>query len=152
MDLEYLQRTMIFSPKFQYIPGEHEAEKASNSYIMSLIAIMGGLPLPIINLIATLFFYLGNRKGTYFVRWHCTQALLSQFFLLPFNSVGFWWTISIIFSHETISSNYIAYIITLFIFNLVEFIGTIYSAIVTRKGEHVEWWFIGDLTNIICKR
>jgi hypothetical protein len=143
---------MIFSPKFQYTPGEHEAEKASNSYIMSLIAIMGGLPLPIINLIATLFFYLGNRKGTYFVRWHCTQALLSQFFLLPFNSVGFWWTISIIFSHEMISSNYIAYIITLFIFNLVEFIGTIYSAIVTRKGEHVEWWFIGDLTNIICKK
>jgi hypothetical protein len=137
--------------KFEYLPNEHEAEKASNSYIMSLVAIIGGFPLPIINLIATAIFYLGNRKGTYYVRWHCTQALLSQFFLLPFNSVGFWWTVSIIFSHETISSNYISYIITLFIFNLIEFIGTIYSAIVTRKGEHVEWWFIGGLTNLICK-
>ena len=47
----------------------------------------------IINLLATLIFYLGNRKGTYFVRWHCTQALLSQLSLLFMNSFGFWWTI-----------------------------------------------------------
>jgi len=142
---------MISTEKFMYTPSEHEAEKASNSYIMSLIAIMGGLPLPIINLLATLIFYLGNRKSTYFVRWHCTQALLSQFFLLPFNSAGFWWTISIIFTPETLSSKYIAYIITILIFNLIEFVGTIYSAIVTRKGQHIEWWVIGGLTNLICK-
>jgi len=142
---------MISAKSFMYVPDEHEAEKASNSYVMSLVAIMGGFPLPIINLLATLIFYMGNRKGTYFVRWHCTQALLSQFFLLPFNSIGFWWTISIVFSHEMVSSNFIAYIITIFIFNLIEFIGTIYSAIVTRKGQHVQWWFIGGLTNIICK-
>jgi len=89
LDLEHIQRTMIATHKFHYEPSEHEAEKASNSYVMSLIAIMGGLPLPIINLIATFVFYLGNRRGTYFVRWHCTQALLSQFVLLPFNSAGF---------------------------------------------------------------
>jgi len=151
LDLEHLQRIMIATLKFHYEPDEHEAEKASNSYVMSLVAIMGGLPMPIINLIATLFFFIGNRKGTYFVRWHCTQALLSQFFLLPFNSAGFWWTVSIIFTPETISSKYIAYILTIFIFNLIEFIGTVYTAIVTRKGEHVEWWVIGGLTNLICK-
>lgn len=137
--------------KFQYTPDEHELEKASNSYLMSLIAIMGGLPLPIINLIATFAFFLGNRKGTYFVRWHCIQALFSQLFLLPFNSAGFWWTVSIIFTSETISSPYIAYIITIFIFNLIEFISTIYSAIETRKGKHVEWWVIGGLTDLFCK-
>lgn len=142
---------MIASDKFNYTITEHEAEKASNSYVMSLIAIMGGLPLPIVNLIATFVFFLANRRGTYFIRWHCTQALLSQFFLLPFNSAGFWWSISIIFTHETLSSTYIAYMITLFIFNLIEFIGTIYSAVETRKGRHIEWWFIGGLTNLICK-
>ena len=41
---------------FAYEPSEHEAEKASNSYLMSLIAIIAGLPLPIINLLATLIF------------------------------------------------------------------------------------------------
>jgi hypothetical protein len=142
---------MIVSDKFNYTISEHEAEKASNSYVMSLIAIMGGLPLPIINLIATFFFFLANRRGTYFTRWHCTQALLSQFFLLPFNSAGFWWTISILFTPETLSSKYIAYMITIFIFNLIEFIGTIYTAVETRKGKHIEWWFIGGLTDLICK-
>lgn len=135
-----------------YSPTEHEAEKASNSYLMSLVAAIAGLPLPIINLIATFIFYMGNRKGTYFVRWHSTQALLSQFSLLFMNSFGFWWTVSIIFSDVVITNYYIAYVITVLLFNLAELIATIYSAIRTRKGEHVKWWLYGDLTNMICRR
>lgn len=134
-----------------FTPSEHEAEKASNSYLMSLIAVIVGLPLPILNLIATFAFYLGNRKGTYFVRWHCTQALLSQASLLIVNSVGFWWTISIIFGSESISNDYIAYLFAAFIFNLIEFIATIHTAIQTRKGKHISWWLYGDLTDLICK-
>lgn len=135
-----------------YSPTDHEAEKASNSYLMSLVAAIAGLPLPIINLIATFIFYMGNRKGTYFVRWHCTQALLSQFSLLFMNSFGFWWTVSIIFSDAVVTNYYVAYMITVVLFNLIEFIATIYTAIHTRKGEHVQWWLYGDLTNLICRR
>lgn len=142
---------MIHIKKFSYDPSEHEKERASNSYLMSLIAIIAGLPLPIINLIATLIFYVGNRKSTYFVRWHCTQALVSQLSMFFINSVAFWWTIAIVFTDESLSANYIAYIITAFIFNFTEFIATIYTAIQTRKGIHVEWWFYGTITNLICK-
>lgn len=142
---------MITISKFKYEPGEHEAEKASNSYLMSMIALIVGMPLPIINFIATLIFYFGNRNGTYFVRWHCTQALLSQLSVLIINSIGFWWTISIIFTEDVISNQYIAYIIVLLFLNLFEFVSTIYSAIQTRKGLHVEWWFYGSLTDLICK-
>ncbi len=149
--MEYNKRAMIKTAKFTYEPEEHETEKASNSYLMSLIAIIAGIPLPIINLIATLIFYLGNRKETYFVRWHCTQALLSQISILFINSFGFWWTVSILFTDEIITNKYIAYIIAAFIFNLSEFIATIYTAIQTRKGIHVTWWFYGNLTNLICK-
>jgi hypothetical protein len=138
--------------RFYYEPGEHEAEKASNSYLMSLIALIAGLPFPVINLIATFIFYLGNRKGTFFVRWHCTQALLSQFSLLLINGFGFSWTISIIFGSEYISNRFIAYIFAGVIFNLIEFVATIYTAINTRKGIHIEWWFYGGLTNLICKQ
>lgn len=136
---------------FSYEPGEHEAEKASNSYLMSLIALIAGLPLPIINLIATFIFFMGNRKGTYFVRWHCTQALLSQVSMLFINSYGFWWTVSIIFTEESISNRYLSYIIAAFLINLIEFIATIYTAIQTRKGIHIEWWFYGNLTHLLCK-
>ena len=142
---------MINIKKFTCQPGEHEAEKASNSYLMSLVALIAGLPLPIMNLIATLVFYVSNRKGTYFVRWHCMQALLSQLSMLFINSFGFWWTVSIIFSNEIITAKYIAYIIVALIFNITEFIVTIYTAIQTRKGIHIEWWFYGNLTNLICR-
>ncbi|MBS1952096.1 MAG: hypothetical protein OJF59_000960 [Cytophagales bacterium] len=137
--------------KFGHEPSEHEAENASNSYLMSLVAVVAGLPLPIMNLVATLFFYIGNRKGSHFVRWHCTQALLSQASLLPVNSIGFWWTISIIFSNEQISSKYIAYLITIVLFNLFDFIATMIAAVQTRKGIHVEWWLYGSVTNLICR-
>lgn len=130
---------------------ESEAEKASNGYLMSLVALMVGLPLPIVNLLATLVFYLGNRRSAFFVRWHCTQALLSQMLLFPLNSLGFWWTISIVFGSRLADDSFIAYLITLFLFNLLEFVTTLRSAIVTRKGKHVEWWFIGGLTHLVCK-
>lgn len=143
--------SLIQETTFAYKPSDHEAEKASNSYLMSLVALVAGLPLPIINLFATLFFYLANRKGTFFVRWHCIQALFSQLTLLCMNSFGFWWTISIIFSGEKATNQYFGYLFTIIIFNIFEFISTIYSAIQTRKGIHVQQWLFGGLTNLICK-
>jgi uncharacterized Tic20 family protein len=142
---------MIEQVPFAYKPSEHETEKASNSYLMSLVAVVAGLPLPIINLLATFFFFMANRKGTYFVRWHCMQALLSQLALLCFNSIGFWWTVSIIFTDETVSNQYFAYLFTVILFNILELVSTIYSAIQTRKGKHVQFWFFGNITNLICK-
>ena len=136
---------------FSYNPTEHEREKASNSYLMSLVAVIAGLPLPIINLLATLFFYIGNRKSTYFVRWHCIQALLSQMVLLFANSYSFWWTVSIIFTDEKATNNYFAYLFTVIVFNVLEIISTIYCAVQTRKGKHVQVFFFGNVTNLICR-
>lgn len=142
---------MMWIKPFDYTPSDHESEKASNSYLMSLIAVLAGLPLPIVNLIATFIFYFNNRKGTYFVRWHCTQALIAQAALLVANSFGFWWTIGIIFGNDSLTNNYVAYMFTIICFNVAELIGTIFSAIQTRKGRHIVWWFYGPITNLICK-
>jgi uncharacterized membrane protein len=132
-------------------PLEHEMERASNSYLMSLLALIVGAPLPIINLIATLIFYLGNRRSSFFVRWHCTQALLSQLSVFFLNSYGFWWTMSIMFTDAAISNEYVAYMITVGLFNVFEFISTLYTAIEVRKGKHVRWWIIGDITDQLVK-
>ncbi len=142
---------MSLPATFPYKPDDFESEKASNSYLMSVVAVIAGLPLPIINLLATVIFYFGNRKGSYFVRWHCTQALLSQLTVLVMNSAGFYWTLSIIFGDKTLHNDYIAYMITILLFNLAEFIATVYAAIQTRKGHHVELWLFGPITQTICK-
>jgi uncharacterized Tic20 family protein len=143
---------MIKVTTFTYPPNDYEAEKASNSYLMSLIALMVGFPLPIINLLATLLFYLNNRKALPYVKWHCTQALLSQLLIVVINSIAFSWTMAIIFGKPSISDAYIAYLLTIFIFNVSEFLVTIYTAIETRKGKHVEWWLFGPITNLIIKK
>jgi uncharacterized Tic20 family protein len=132
-----------------YKPNEYERERASNSYLMSVVAIMVGAPLPIVNMLATLFFYIGNRKSTPYVKWHCMQALLSQLTVFIMNAVAFTWTLRIIFGSLTLSDNYIGYIITVVVFNIIEFAITVNAAINVRKGHHVEWPLWGTLTNEI---
>jgi len=134
-----------------YKPQDYESERASNSYLMSLVALIIGLPLPIINLLATLFFYIQQRKSSFFVRWHCTQALLSQAMVVVLNGIGLSWTLSIIFGPKSLSNDYFAYLVVLFLFNIIEIATTIYTAIEVRKGRHLEWWLVGPLTNLICK-
>jgi uncharacterized Tic20 family protein len=151
--MEHLQRPMTVTEfNFNtYIPNDSEREKASFSYLMSVVSLMAGLPLPIINLIASLIFLLGNRNATFFVRWHCMQALLSQLTVFVMNVVGFSWTMKVVFSDAPVSNHYIAYIITIIIFNLYEIVANIISAIKVREGKHKSWWFWGELTDLIMK-
>lgn len=142
---------MIKITQFFYEPNTSECEKASASYLMSLVTIFIGMPLPVINLIASFLFYLLNKKSTHFVRWHCTQVLISQLFLFGINSVGFSWTLSCLLGIVSFSNLYFSYLISLLIFNLIEIVSSIVSAIQTRKGKHVEWWAFNDVTNFLCK-
>jgi uncharacterized membrane protein len=130
---------------------EFEAEQASKIYIISLMVVKVGIPLPIFNFLGVLLFYFVNRKENYFVRWHSTQTLLAQLTTLFVNSLGFWWTMSILFNSTKITNAFLAYIITLLLFNVIEYIAIIYTAIETRKGKHISWWFYGSLTQLICK-
>lgn len=134
-----------------YSPEEHELESAANSYLMSLLAAMAGLPFPIVNLLGTVLFFFANRKATYFVRWHCMQALISQFPLFCTNSILFWWTVRVLAGWQEISSFYFAYLFTVIIFNVIDFIATIYTAVRVRKGRQVEWYVYGGITDLMCK-
>ena len=142
---------MWSTPPFSYRPDEYEAEKASNSYLMSVVAVMAGLPFPVVNLAATVAFFFANRAARPFVRWHCTQALVSQAAMLAMNVPGVWWTLAILFGPAELTNTYVAYVITIVVFNLLEFIATIYAAIETRKGRHVEWWVFGAITNAVMR-
>lgn len=143
---------MIQEKKLDEKISEGSCERASNVYLMSLVVIIAGMPLPILNLLATFFFYVAHRKGSYFVRWHCSQALLSQVVVFLINTTGFWWTIFIILGEKEISNAYVSYIIVLLFFNISEFIITLYTAAKVRKGKHISWWFYGDITDLIIKK
>jgi len=137
--------------EFSYRPDDYESEKASNSYLMSVVAVMVGLPFPVVNLVATFFFYLANRRSKYFVRWHCTQALLSQAAMLAMNAPALYWTLSIVFGDATVTNLYLSYLITVIFFNLLEFIATVVAAVQTRRGRHVAWWVFGPLADLLVR-
>lgn len=151
----------------------HEYEQASNSYLMSVVAVIAGLPIPILNLFAAVIFYLGSRKGTYFVRWHAIQSALGQAVLVPFNSVAVAWTIRVLVNgsrevhfngndYETGSfvvgslfdagSYYWLYIIIVLLLNLIEFIIVIYTASRVRKGHNVRWFVLANLADSLTSK
>ena len=130
---------------------EEEAEKASYAYLMSIVILIIGLPLPIINLLAVLIFYLNNRKKAYFVRFHSLQSLLSQSAVIILNTIGIWWTLLIIFGDHTVTNLFIAYIITVLCCNLIEFVASLYAAVRVRNKHDVQFWIFGALTKSICK-
>lgn len=131
---------------------EYELEGASNSYLMSVVFLTFAVPLPLINLIATFVFYHANKKNSYFIKWHSIQALLSQVSLFVINSVLFAWAVLLFFKLYAINNYFIAFGITIFLFNTWEFVSTILAAIKTRKGIHVKWFFYGMLTDKICSK
>jgi hypothetical protein len=132
-----------------YKPNEYECERASSIYLMSVVIVMVGLPIPIINLIATIIVYLSNRDSTFYVKWHSLQALLSQLFVAIFNSIGFGWTMTILFTEQTVSPEYFGYVCAVLVLNVIEFFATVYAAILVRKGQHLEFWIFGPLVHIV---
>ena len=126
-----------------------DAEKASNSYLISLLAAFVGPPFPIVNLIACIIFYFGNLKSSYYVRFHCTQAILNQLILFFCNSVLLFWTLRIFFSDVYATKTYFIYLLVVIFINFFEFITTIFLAIKVRKGFHVKLFILGDITQIM---
>lgn len=142
---------MAATASFAYQPDDSEQEQVSNGYLLFIVAFVAGVPLPIINLIGSLIYYVKNVKSSYYVRWHCTQALLAQLVVIILNSMAIWWTVTILLGHKHADLGYILYLAAVLLFNLTEFVITLHAAVNTRKGKHVVWWFFGPLTNLLCK-
>lgn len=130
---------MIHKAEFSYRPSLEECEKASYAYVVSTVVIAVALPIPIAALLATLFYYVANRRSTAFVRWHAIQSLLSQLILFVFNSTALWWLISKYFFEKPIPNVFFYYLGLVVVLNILEFSFSIYSAILVRKGQHILW-------------
>ncbi|MBR6285523.1 MAG: hypothetical protein IKR18_00825 [Bacteroidaceae bacterium] len=131
---------------------EDEMTRASSAYLMSLIAVVIGLPMPIINLVATGIFFFMSRRAAFFVRWNCVQAFLSQIPLFVMNNILFWWTVRILFGYSLLSNEYVAYFVVVNIYNLFDLFATVRSAMLTRRGRTFRWFFYSTLTDKLCRQ
>lgn len=126
-----------------------EKEDAMGSYLMMFAAIGAGLPLPIINLIASIVYFYMNKSNSNFVRFHTYQALISSIPLTLMNAGGLFWGIRILFFDGwSVTNTFKGYIGMLITVNLLYFIFGIIAAIKARKGLMFYYWFFGKLAYI----
>lgn len=143
--MEYTKNALSEKPLY---PNEYEI--ASNSYLMAIVAVVAGLPLPIINIIASAIFYLGNLKSSYFIRWHCIQALLAQILLIPFNSLAWAWTLLVILDKKEPTLLFAFYLFGTLLLNILEFAAILSTAAKIRNYKNVRWPVIAAISDMLC--
>lgn len=170
LGMEYTEGIVKDTPETKSFVHPYEYEQASNSYMMAVVSVIAGLPLPVINLIATAGYYLAQRKSSYLVRWHCIQAALGQILLIPFNSVALAWTTSILWRSLWFPQNgdftgailatrfgetftfYWLYITFVILLNITEFIVVIATASKVRKGHNVRWFGLAPIADRLTSK
>ncbi len=137
--------------KLSYNPSDSERENASHAYIITMMTVTLGLPFPILNLFACIGFYFLIRKKTPFTRFHSLQAITSQVPVILMNSAVIIWIIGILFHKVVISNEFISYVITVVIFNVIDIIYNIIAAMRARNGLLYSFALFGPLSWMLIK-
>ena len=122
-----------------------EKEDAMGAYLMMFAAIAAGLPLPIINLIASVIYYYINKSKSRFVHYHSLHSLFAQIPTSILNAGLVFWSVRIFFFHYELNDYYIGYVWMVVIANLLYFIFSIIAAVNARKGRFYYFMFFGKL-------
>lgn len=122
------------------IPQPHEIdtqrkEQAMASYMMMFFSQAVGLPLPVINFIASIIYYSVIKKKGLFVKFHAFQSLLSQIPITIVNGYAVIQVIINLINNYTFSDVFIGYLITAGVFNLIYIVFSIIAAVKSYKGR-----------------
>ncbi|MEQ8303478.1 MAG: DUF4870 domain-containing protein [Cyclobacteriaceae bacterium] len=124
-----------------------EKEDAMGAYLMMFASVGAGLPLPIINLIASIVYFIINKGKSRFVKFHSYQSLLSQFPTTVINAVGVFWAVQIfLLDNYEVTDIFKGYVLMAVVLNLVYFIFSIVGAVKARKGLMYYFIFFGKLS------
>ncbi|MFC2114756.1 DUF4870 domain-containing protein [Bacteroidota bacterium] len=120
-----------------------EKEDAMGAYFMMFASMAIGLPLPIMNMIASIVYFYVNRSKGRFVKFHTLQSLLSQIPVTLLNAGGVFWLIRIFVLDLGFTDYFKGYVIMIIVANLIYFIYSIIGAVKARKGQFFYFWFFG---------
>jgi len=125
---------------------EREKEDAMGAYLMMFAAVAVGLPLPIINLIASIIYYYINRKKSRFIHFHSLQSLLSQIPTTLINWGLVFWGVGILFREDwVISPEFWSYAIFAGVSTIIYFVIGIIAAFKARQGKMYYFLFFGKI-------
>jgi uncharacterized membrane protein len=115
-----------------------EKEDAYGSYLMMLATLAMGLPLPLLNLIASIIYFVINSKKSRFVSFHAYQSLITQIPVSLLNVFIISWTIYLALSRSDFG---IVFFIVLSIVVLINLIYFILSLIAVSKAYHGNFFY-----------
>lgn len=126
---------------------KREREDGMGAYLMMFAGIAAGLPLPILNLLASIIYWTVNKGKGRFVRFHCLQSLWSQLPTTLLNAGLFYWTIrNFVVDGMEFNEQYWAYLALVAVTNLLYFIFSIVAAVQARNGKMYYFLFFGRLS------
>ena len=121
-------------PQPEEIP-EREREDAMAAYLMMFASLAIGLPIPLVNLIASVIYFLVNRKSSPFVAFHALQALLTHVPVVLLNAGLVGWLVGILVSQAGFHAAFFWYLLFTILVNLAYIIWSIVALIHARKGR-----------------
>lgn len=132
-------------PQPEEIP-EREKEDAMGAYLMMFAAVAIGLPLPIINLIASIVYYFLNRKKSRFIHFHALQGLLSQIPTTLINWALVIWGVSIFLRDDwKLTPEFWGYAIFAGVSTFLYFIVSLIAAYKARHGKMYYFLLFGKM-------
>jgi uncharacterized Tic20 family protein len=138
---------------FYPIPQPHELsnrekEDASGAYLMMFATTALGLPLPLINMIASVVYYFVNRSKGRFVQFHALQSMYSQLIVSAVNSILVIWAVSNFVKSNPFTNIFWGFAIAAGVFNVIYTVFSIIGAVRAYKGRFYYFFFFGRLSFI----
>jgi uncharacterized membrane protein len=129
-------------PQPDEIP-EREREDAMAAYLMMFASLAIGLPIPLVNLVASVIYFLVNRKSSLFVAFHSLQALLTHIPVVLLNAglVG-WLVVNLVLKAEFLPG-FFWYMFFTILTNLAYIVWSIVALIRAHKGRFIYMPLVG---------
>ena len=126
---------------------ERQREDAMGAYLMMFASLALGLPIPLLNLVASVIYFFVNRKSGRFVAFHALQALLSHIPVVLLNAGVIGWLIAVLVipPHDAFGAAFFWYLFFSVLANLAWIIWSIVALVHARRGHFVYMPVIGRL-------
>jgi uncharacterized membrane protein len=133
-------------PQPEEIP-DREKEDAMGAYLMMFASLAIGLPIPLVNLIASVIYFFVNRKNGTFVAFHALQALLTHVPVVLLNAGVVGWLVGILVvpPHDSFSPAFFWYLFFVVLVNLAYIVWSIVALVHARKGRFFYMPLVGRM-------
>jgi uncharacterized membrane protein len=125
---------------------EREKDDAMGAYLMMFASLAMGLPIPLLNLIASVIYFLVNRKTSPFVAFHAFQALLTHIPVVLLNAGVVAWIIANVATHASFWAWFFWYLFFTILVNVIYIVWSIVALISANKGRFFYMPFFGRLS------